>query len=204
MLEQRHPFPEPFSFEDPTYHKSTSEANLWKYICIPLILGIWYSAICCCSVAKSCLTLQPHGLQHVRLLCPSLSPRVCSNSCPLSWRCYLTISSSVSPFSSFPASGSFPMNWLFASGGQSTRASASATVLPMKIQDWFPLRLTCLISLQSKVLSRVSSPTPQFKSISSWTLSLLYGPVLTSAHDYWKNHSFDYVDFCQQSDVSAF
>ena len=149
-------------------------------------------------------SLRPHGLQHARPPCPSLFPRVCSNSCPLSWRCYLTISSSVSPFSSFPASGSFPMNWLFASGGQSTRASASATVLPMKIQDWFPLRLTGLISLQSKVLSRVSSPTPQFKSISSWTLSLLYGPVLTSAHDYWKNHSFDYVDFCQQSDVSAF
>ena len=160
--------------------------------------------MCCCSVAKSCLTLRPHGLQHVRLLCPSLSARVCSNSCPLSWRCYLNISSSVSAFSSFPASGSFPMNWLFASGGQSTRASASATVLPMNIQDWFPFRLTGLISLQSKVLSRISSPTPQFKSISSWTLSLLYGPVLTSAHDYWKNHSFDYADFCQQSDVSAF
>ena len=122
---------------------------------------------------------QPHGLLHARLLCPILSPRVCSNSCPLSWRCYLTISSSVTLFSScpssFPASGSFPMSWFFASGGQSTRASASATVLPMNVQDWFPLRLTALISLLSKILSGVSSPTPQFKSISSWTLSLLYG-----------------------------
>ena len=83
-------------------------------------------------------SLRPHGLQHVRLLCPPLSPRVCSDSCPLSWWCSLTILSSASPFSfclqSFLASGSFPVNWLFTSGGQSIRASASASFL-MNILD---------------------------------------------------------------------
>ena len=116
---------------------------------------------CCCSVAKSCLTLWPHGLQHPRFLCPSPSPGFYSNSCSLSRGGHSTISSSVAPFSSylqsFPASGSFPMSWLFPSFGQSTGASASASVLPMKIQDWFPLRWTGLISLSSKGLSRVFS-----------------------------------------------
>ena len=106
-------------------------------------------------------SLQPHGLQHARLPCLSPSPRVCSNSCPLSQWCHPTISSSVTPFSScpqsFPASRSFPMSWLFASGSQSIGASASAAVLPMNIQDWFPLGLTGLISLQPKGLSRVFS-----------------------------------------------
>ena len=114
---------------------------------------------CCCSVAKSCLTLWPHGQQHARLPRPSLSPRVCSNSCPLSWWCYLTISSFAAPFSfyhqSFPASRSFPMIWLFISDGQNIGASASASVLPMNIQGWFPLGLTCLVSLLPKGLSRV-------------------------------------------------
>ena len=86
------------------------------------------------------------GRQHAGLPCPSTSPRACSNSCPLSWWCHATISFSVVPFSSrlqpFPASGSFQMSKLFASGGQSIRASASASVLPMNIQDWFPLGLT--------------------------------------------------------------
>ena len=137
-------------------------------------------------------SLWPHGLQLTRLPYPSLSTRVCANSCPLSQWCHLTISSSVTPFSScpqsFPASGSFPMSWLFASGGQSIGASVSASVLPMNIQDWFPLGLTGLISLASNSLA----------------LSFLYGPILTSIHDYWENHSFDYTDLCQQSDVSAF
>ena len=105
--------------------------------------------------------LWPHGLQHARLPCPLPSPGACSNSCPLSLWCHPTISSSVIPFSScpqsFPASGSFLMSWLFVSGGQSIGASAS--VLPMNIQDWFPLGLTGLISLQSKRLSRVFSNT---------------------------------------------
>ena len=108
-------------------------------------------------------SLQPHELLHTRLCCPSPSPGACSNSCPLSQWCHLTISSSFVPFSSclqsFPASGSFQMSWLFASGGQSIGASASASVLPMNIQEWFPLRLTGWISLQSKGLSRVFSST---------------------------------------------
>ena len=137
-------------------------------------------------------SLQSHELQHARLPCPSPTPRACSNSCPLSWWCHPTISSSVIPFSSclqsFPASGSFPMSRFFTSGGQSI--GTSAPVLPMNVQDWFPLGLTGLISLQSKGLSRVFF-TPQFKSINSSALSLLYGPTLTSIHDYWKNHSFE-------------
>ena len=103
--------------------------------------------------------LQPHGLQHARLPYPSPSPRACSNSCPLSqWR-HPTISSSVIPFSSclqsFPASGSFLMSWLFASGGQSIGALVSAWVLPMNTQGRYLLGLTDVISLQSKGLSRV-------------------------------------------------
>ena len=107
-----------------------------------------------------------HGLQPARLPCPSLSPWVCpslSPSGPLSWGCHLTISSSVTPFSSFPqsfpASVSFPRSWLFTSGGQSIGVSASASVLPMNIQGWFPLGLTGLISLLSKELSSVFSNT---------------------------------------------
>ena len=107
-----------------------------------------------CSVMSN--SLRPHGLHHTRLPCPSLSPRVCSNSCPLSWWCHPTISSSVVPFSSclqyFPASPSFPMSLLFASGVRSIGASASASVLPMNIQGWFPLGLTGLISWLSKSL----------------------------------------------------
>ena len=108
-------------------------------------------------------SLPPHGLQHARFPCPSPTPRVCSNSCPSSWRCHLTISSSLIPFSSclqsFPASGSFPMNQFFTSGGQSIGASDSASVLPVNIQDWFPLGWTGWISLQSKGLSTVFSNT---------------------------------------------
>ena len=104
-------------------------------------------------------SFQPHGLQHTRLPCPSPSPRTCSNSCPLSWWCHPTISSSVIPFSScfqsFPASGCFLMSQLIVSGVQNIGVSASASVLPMNIQDSFPLGLTSLISLQSKGLSRV-------------------------------------------------
>ena len=107
--------------------------------------------------------LHPHGLQHTRPLCPPLSPRVCSNSCSLNQCCYLTILSSATPFSfclqSSQASGSFPMSQLFASGGQRTGASASASVFLKNIQDWAPLGLTGLISLQSKGLSRVFSNT---------------------------------------------
>ena len=106
-------------------------------------------------------SFRPHRLQHSRLPCYSLSPRVCFNSHPLNWQCHPTISSSVVPFfshlQSFPASGSFQMSQLFASGGQSIGVSASASVLPMNTQDWSPLGWTGLISLQSKGLSRVFS-----------------------------------------------
>ena len=108
------------------------------------------------SVTQLCPTLQPHGLQRARPPCPSPIPGLYSNSCPLSWWCYPTISSSVIPFSSclqsFPASGSFPMS--------------------------------------------------QFKSINSWVLSLLYGPILTSIHDYWKNHCFDYIEISMNVKVT--
>ena len=151
--------------------------------------------------------LRPHRLQHARLPCPSPTPRACSNSCPSCWWCHPTISSSVIPFSfclqSFPAPGSFLMSQFFTPGGQRIGASASSSVLPMNIQDWFPLGLTGLISLLPRD-SQESSTAPQFKSINYLLLSLLYGPTLTSIHDYWKNHSFDYKDLCQQSDVSAF
>ena len=114
-----------------------------------------------CSIV--CDTLWPHGLQPARLPCPSLSPRVCSNSCPLNQRCHPTILSFVVPFSfypqSLPASGSFPVSQLFVSGGQSIGVCASVSVLPVNIQDWFPLGLTGLISLQSKGLSKVFSST---------------------------------------------
>ena len=115
-------------------------------------------------------SLWPHELQHARPPCPSPTPGVYSNSCPLRWWCHPAISSSVVPFSSWPqslpASGSFPMSQLFASGGQSTGVSASTSVLPMNTQDWAPLGWTGWISLQSKGLSRVFSNTtvqkPQF------------------------------------------
>jgi len=129
-------------------------------------------------------SLQPHGLQHSRLPCPSPTPRACSNSCPSSWWCRQTISSSVTPFSSclqsFPASGSFPVSQFFASRGQSSGASASASILPMNIQDWFPLGLIGLISLQSKGLSRVFSNTTVQKhqffgiQLSLWSNSHTY------------------------------
>ena len=113
------------------------------------------------SVVSS--SLQPHGLQDARLSCPLWSPRVCSNSCPLSEWCYLTISSSVGLFSSCPqsspASGSFSVSQLFTSGGQGIGASASAPVLQMNIQGWFSLGLTSLISLLSKGPSRDFSST---------------------------------------------
>ena len=113
-----------------------------------------------CSVMSNSLQLQ-----HTRFPCSSLSPGVCSNSCPSSRWCHPTISSSVVPFSSclqsFPASGSFPMSWLFTSGGQSIRASAS--VLPMNILGWFSLGLTGMISLLSKSFSRVFSSTKVWK-----------------------------------------
>jgi len=125
----------------------------------PYILNKVISVQFSCSVMSN--YLPPHVLQHTRLPCPSPIPRACSNSCPSHQWCHPTISSSVIPFSSCPqsclASGSFLRSQLFASGDQSIGASALASVLPMNIQDWFPLELTGLISLQSKGLSIVFS-----------------------------------------------
>ena len=153
----------------------------------------WYTSV---QFSRSVVSdsFHPHGLQYVRLpwLLPSL--RICSNSCPLSWWYHPTVSSSVVPFSScppsFPASGSFPMSQLFTSGGQRIGTSASASVLPVNIQEWFPSGWTGW-SLCSPRDFQESSPKPQFKSINSFVLSFLYSPTLTSIHDYWEDHSFD-------------
>ena len=132
-------------------------------MCIFMVLCMgWYWSV---QFSRSVVSdsLRPHGLQHARLPCPSPTSWAYSNSCPLSWWCHPTISSSVVSFSShlqsFPASGSFPMSQFFASGGQSIGVSASESVLPMNIEDWSPLGWTGWISLQSKGLSRVFSST---------------------------------------------
>ena len=153
-------------------------------------------------------SLWPRGLQHARLPSPSPFPRVCSNSYPLSRWCHPPISSSVALFSScpqsFPASESFTMCWLTASGGQSIEASASASVLPMNIQGWFLLGLTGLICLLSKGLSRVLSSSTvqkhQFFRVQPylWSNSHIHAWLLEKSL-----HSFD-MGLCWQSDVSAF
>ena len=156
-----------------------------------------------CSVMSNSLWV--HRLQHTRLPCPSLTPRVCSNSYPLSQWCHPSISSSVAPFSfcpqSFPASGSFSVSRLFTSDGQRIGVLALPSVLLMNIQGCFPLGLTAWSCCARD--SQESSPAPQFESISSSVLTILHGPTLTSLHDEWKNHSFDYRDLCRQSDISA-
>ena len=133
-------------------------------------------------------SLWPHEPQHARLPYPSLSPGVCPDSCPLSQWCHPTISSSLAPFSSCPQSflapGFFPMSRLFTSGGQSIGASTSASVLSITIQGWFPFRLTGLISLLPKGLSRVfSSPTVRKHQFFSAQPSLWSNSHI---HDYWK------------------
>ena len=138
---------------------------------------------------------RPPALQHARLPCPSPSLGVCSDSCPLSWWCHTTISASATPFSrlqSFPASTYFLMSQLFTSGGHSIGASASASVLPMNIKGESPLGLSSLISLLSKGLSSLLQHHNS-KASNSSVLSLLYCPTLTSVHDSWKNHSFDWL-----------
>ena len=142
--------------------------------CTPYVLLVQFSS----SVVSN--SLWPHGLQHVRLPCPSPTLGAYSNSCPLSRWCHPTISSSVVPFSScphsFPASGSFQMSQLFTSGGQSIGVSASTSGLPMNTQDWSPLGWL-IGSLCSPRDSEESSPTSQFKSINSLVLSFLYSPL---------------------------
>ena len=148
-----------------------------------------------CSVMSN--SLQPHGLQHASLPYPSLSPRVCSNSCPLNRWCHPTISSSVVPFSCLqclPASRSFPVSRLLASDGQSVGASASVSVLPMNIQGWFPLGGTGWISLQSKRLKSLL----QHHSLKASILphSTLFRVQLSHrVHDYWrwKGRKFNFI-----------
>ena len=129
------------------YSSSHMQGEIHSFHSIKLLLLLIHSVMS--------TSWRTHGLQDARLPCPLPSPGACSNTCLLSWWCHPTILSSVVPFSclqSFPASGSFIMNWLFGSGDQSIGASASASVLPMNIQYLFPLGWTCLISLQSKGL----------------------------------------------------
>ena len=146
------------------------------------ILSSWLLLLFSCLTVSN--SLWPHGLKYARIPCLSPSPRACSNSCPLSQWCHPTISSSVIPFSScllsFPAPGSFPVNQLFPSGGQSIGASASVAVLPMNIQGWFLLGLTGWISLQSRELSGVVSNTTVWKH---QFFSLLLCPG-----KFWKEH----------------
>ena len=143
-----------------------------------------------CSVVSD--SLLPHGLQQTRPPCPSSTPGVYSNSCPLTRWCHTTISPSVVPFSSclqsFPASGFCQMSQLFTSGGKSIGVSASTSVLPMNIQDWFALGWAGWISLKSKGLSRVFCNTTVQKYY-FFGSQLFCSPIFTSIHDYWKNHS---------------
>ena len=150
--------------------------------------------------------LQPHALQHARLPCPSPTPGACSNPCPLCRWCHPTISSSVIPFSSclqsFPASGFFPLSQFFTSGGQSIGVSASASVLPMNFQSWFPLDWLVgspCSPKDSRVFSNITVWKHQFFS----TLPSLWSNSHIHTWDYWKNHSFDYTNLCQQNNVST-
>ena len=162
-------------------------------------IGAWVGFIqCISSVEFSCSVvsnaLRPYQSQHARPPCPSPTPGIYSNSCPLSWWCHPAISSSIIPFSSCPQSlpawGSFPTSQLFAWGGQSIGVSASTSVLRKNIQDRLPLEWTSWISCCPRD-SQESSQTLHFKSINSPVLSFLYSPTLTSIHEYWKKHSFD-------------
>ena len=148
------------------YHLTAVQVRKWhRSHCTEVLVGLHSLVEVFGSVqfSRSVMSdpLRPHELQHARPPCPSPTPRVDPNSCPLSWWCHPTISSSVVPFSShlqsFPTSGSFQMSQFFASGGQSIRVSASVSVLPMNTQDWSPLGWTGWISLQSKGLSSVFS-----------------------------------------------
>ena len=151
-------------------------------------------------------SLQPSGPQQTKLLCPSVSPWVCSNSCLLIQWCHSTISSSVSPppsalslcntrvFSSELALQiRWPKCWSFSFS--ISPSNEYSGLISFKV-DWFDL-----LAVRD---SQESSPVPQFKSINSLVLQFLYGPTLTSVYDYWKNHNFDYTDLCWQSDVFAF
>ena len=153
-------------------------------------------------------SLWPYGLQHARPLCPSPSPEVCPNSCQLHQWCHPAISSSDALFlffcpQAFLVPGTFPVSQLFASDDQNTGVSASASVLLMSIQGWFPLRWTGLISLQSKGLSGVFSSTTVQRH-QYFSIQPLYSPALSTTCDHWKDHSLDSRHLCWQRNVSAF
>ena len=174
----------------------------WQFLGLSVLLppfsslAIPHLKICCCfqSLSRVQLFVTPWTIARQGSLSITNS-RACSNSCPSSLWYHPTISSSVVLFSScsqsYPASGSFPMNQFFTSGDQRIEFSASASVLPVNMQDWFLLEWTGWICLQSKGLSSVFSNTTVQKHQFRRMLGFLYGPVLTSIHDYWKNHSFD-------------
>ena len=152
-----------------------------------LALVLWEASLSSsCSVMSD--SLWPRGLQHTRPPCPSPSPEACLNSCPLSQWCHPNILSSSIPFSSFlpylSESGSFLMSQIFASGGQSIGASASASILPMNIQNWFPLGLTGWISSQFKGLSKSIVQHHSSKASILWSSAFFCGPTLTPIHDY--------------------
>ena len=146
-------------------------------------------------------SLQLQGLQHTRPFCPSPSPGVCPSSCPLHRWCHPAISSSDALFSFcpqyFPASGTFPMSQLLASSDQNTGASTSASVLPMSIQDWFPLRLIGLISLLSKGLSGVFSSTTVGRHQFFWHSAFFTVQLSQPLCDHWEDQSLDYTDLCR-------
>ena len=169
------------------------EARINNVCLVNSKLNYLFSQFSCSVVSDS---LRPHEPQHARPPCPSPTPGVYPNPCPLSRWCHPTISSSVIPFSScrqsFPASGSFPMSQLFTSDGQSIGVSVSTSFLPMNTQDWSPLGWSGWISSQSKGLSRVfSNTTVEKHQFFSSVLSFLYSPTLTSIYDHWKSYNFN-------------
>ena len=176
--------------------EAPQKSSLTLFPLFPYLFPMKWWSIRSDQISRSVMSdsLRPHELQHARPPCPSPAPGVHSNSSPSSWWCHPAISSSVVPFSSchqsLPASESFQIGQFFASGGQSIGVSASVSVLPMNIQDRFPLGWTGWISLQSKGLWRIFSNTT-VRSINSSALSFLHSPTLTSIYDRWKNHSLD-------------
>ena len=147
-------------------------------------------------------SLRPHGLHHTRLLCPSPTPGVCSNSCPSSQWCHPTVSSSVIPFSSclqsFPASGSFPVRQFFASGGQTIGASASASVFPLNIQGWFPLGLTGLISFLTEKGHPLDQQEETHEAESNRVLNVSFHcRVMENTRSSWEQHMTTCIEYTE-------
>ena len=174
-----------------------------------MIIVSQVAVLYCCSVSKSCLTLyDPMDcsilgfpvLHYLPKFVPSHAHWVSETIQPS----HPVLTSSPLALNLSQHQGLFQCSRLFTSGDQNIGASASASVLPMNIQGWFPLGLTGFNLLAVQGTLKSFYPTPQLESIICLVLSHLYGPAVTSVYDYWKNHSFDYMDLCQQSDVSVF